>query len=238
MQFEILSNPEFLAEGTAIEDLTAPDRVLIGGKDTESGRAAIATLARCGLGVGAAESRAACVLSMPCAALPCLTCLCSCPLLQRVRALGAQGPHPVHQPVVCGAVQADRQRHAGAAHLLCQLHLRPVRGNWCVWSWDGDDGEGCDRMQLSVPARPPPLHPCPLCPHPPAGADVQQVARAIGTDSRIGPKFLNASVGFGGSCFQKDILNLVYICETVGLQQVAEYWNQVRSVGVGVMSAS
>ena len=55
-----------------------------------------------------------------------------------------------------------------------------------------------------------------------------QVARCIGTDSRIGPKFLNASVGFGGSCFQKDILNLVYICESVGLKQVAEYWHSVR----------
>ena len=55
-----------------------------------------------------------------------------------------------------------------------------------------------------------------------------QVAHCIGTDSRIGPKFLNASVGFGGSCFQKDILNLVYICETVGLKQVADYWHSVR----------
>ena len=55
-----------------------------------------------------------------------------------------------------------------------------------------------------------------------------QVARCIGTDSRIGPKFLNSSVGFGGSCFQKDILNLVYICETVGLKQVADYWHSVR----------
>lgn len=54
-----------------------------------------------------------------------------------------------------------------------------------------------------------------------------QVAHAIGTDSRIGGKFLNASVGFGGSCFQKDILNLCYVCETVGLKEVAEYWNQV-----------
>lgn len=63
---------------------------------------------------------------------------------------------------------------------------------------------------------------------PPAGADVQQVAHSIGTDSRIGSKFLNASVGFGGSCFQKDILNLVYICETVGLKEVADYWHQVR----------
>jgi len=64
-----------------------------------------------------------------------------------------------------------------------------------------------------------------------AGADVQQVSRSIGTDSRIGPKFLNASVGFGGSCFQKDILNLVYICETVGLQEVANYWHQVQRGG-------
>ena len=58
-----------------------------------------------------------------------------------------------------------------------------------------------------------------------------QVARCIGTDSRIGPKFLNASVGFGGSCFQKDILNLVYICETVGLKQVADYWHSVSVYG-------
>lgn len=63
----------------------------------------------------------------------------------------------------------------------------------------------------------------------PAGADIQQVSRSIGTDSRIGSKFLNASVGFGGSCFQKDILNLVYICETVGLQEVANYWHQVKA---------
>ena len=62
------------------------------------------------------------------------------------------------------------------------------------------------------------------------GADVQQVSHAIGTDSRIGPKFLNASVGFGGSCFQKDILNLCYVCETVGLKEVADYWYQVVSM--------
>merc|ERR1712160_196186 len=59
------------------------------------------------------------------------------------------------------------------------------------------------------------------------GADVGEVARAIGADSRIGPKFLNASIGFGGSCFQKDILNLVYICESYGLTEVAAYWQQV-----------
>merc|ERR1719401_1653394 len=59
------------------------------------------------------------------------------------------------------------------------------------------------------------------------GADVTEVSRAIGFDSRIGPKFLNASIGFGGSCFQKDILNLVYICEQFGLDEVAAYWQQV-----------
>jgi UDPglucose 6-dehydrogenase len=60
------------------------------------------------------------------------------------------------------------------------------------------------------------------------GADVTEVARCIGTDSRIGPKFLNASVGFGGSCFQKDILNLSYVCEIHGLPEVAAYWKSVR----------
>merc|ERR1712157_709672 len=59
------------------------------------------------------------------------------------------------------------------------------------------------------------------------GADVREVSRAIGTDARIGPRFLTASVGFGGSCFQKDILNLVYICEQFGLREVAAYWQQV-----------
>ena len=63
----------------------------------------------------------------------------------------------------------------------------------------------------------------------PAGADVSEVARCIGTDSRIGPKFLNASVGFGGSCFQKDILNLSYVCEVHGLTKVSEYWQSVRA---------
>merc|ERR1712003_503703 len=59
------------------------------------------------------------------------------------------------------------------------------------------------------------------------GANVFEVSRAIGSDSRIGKKFLNASIGFGGSCFQKDILNLVYLCEQFGLPEVAHYWQQV-----------
>lgn len=62
------------------------------------------------------------------------------------------------------------------------------------------------------------------------GADVQQVAFAIGKDSRVGAKFLNASVGFGGSCFQKDIMNLVYICESAGLKEVAQYWQSVVEI--------
>ena len=68
-----------------------------------------------------------------------------------------------------------------------------------------------------------------------SGADVREVARAVGTDPRVGPKFLQASVGFGGSCFQKDILNLVYLCESYGLHEVADYWNQVRRLGGGMV---
>ena len=59
------------------------------------------------------------------------------------------------------------------------------------------------------------------------GADVSEISRAIGSDPRIGPKFLQSSVGFGGSCFQKDILNLVYLCQSYGLDECAEYWHQV-----------
>lgn len=62
-----------------------------------------------------------------------------------------------------------------------------------------------------------------------------QVSYAIGTDSRVGPKFLNASVGFGGSCFHEDIMNLVYICETLGLKIVADYWNSVRPLTITIL---
>ncbi|PRW61304.1 UDP-glucose dehydrogenase [Chlorella sorokiniana] len=152
VQFEILSNPEFLAEGTAIEDLTAPDRVLIGGKDTPSGRAA-------------------------------------------VEALASVYAHWVpHERILCTNLWSAELSKLTANAMLAQ-RISSVN---------------------SISA---------LCEA--TGADVQQVAKSIGTDSRIGPKFLNASVGFGGSCFQKDILNLVYICESVGLQAVADYWHQV-----------
>lgn len=153
VHFDILSNPEFLAEGTAITDLEMPDRVLIGGRDDmESGRKAIQTLKEV-YANWVPEER---ILT---------TNLWSSELSK----------------LVANAFLAQRISSVNSISALCEE----------------------------------------------TGADIQQVARALGTDSRIGSKFLNASVGFGGSCFQKDILNLVYICQCEGLQQVADYWNQV-----------
>jgi UDPglucose 6-dehydrogenase len=152
VHFEILSNPEFLAEGTAIADLTAPDRVLIGGKDTETGRQAIATLSSV-YEHWVPKERILC------------TNLWSAELSK----------------LTANAMLAQRISSMNSISALCEA----------------------------------------------TGADVQQVAKAIGTDTRVGAKFLNASVGFGGSCFQKDILNLVYICESVGLATVAQYWQSV-----------
>ncbi|GAB4817058.1 hypothetical protein N2152v2_004104 [Parachlorella kessleri] len=152
VEFEILSNPEFLAEGTAIEDLMKPDRVLIGGKDTPSGQKAIAAL------------KSVYAHWVPNERILC-TNLWSAELAK----------------LTANAMLAQRISSVNSISALCEA----------------------------------------------TGADVQQVAHSIGTDSRIGRKFLNASVGFGGSCFQKDILNLVYICESVGLKEVADYWHQV-----------
>lgn len=152
VNFEILSNPEFLAEGTAMEDLACPDRVLIGGSDTESGRAAIAAL------TSVYEH-----------------------WIPSERILAANLWSAELAKLTANAFLAQRISSINAISALCET----------------------------------------------TGADVQQVSHAIGTDSRIGPKFLNASVGFGGSCFQKDILNLCYVCESVGLKEVADYWHQV-----------
>lgn len=153
VRFDILSNPEFLAEGTAIADLEAPDRVLIGGRDDlESGRQAIATLKEV-YANWIPEQR---ILT---------TNLWSSELSK----------------LVANAFLAQRISSINSISALCEE----------------------------------------------TGANVREVANAIGTDTRIGAKFLNASVGFGGSCFQKDILNLVYICKCEGLEQVADYWNQV-----------
>ena len=152
VQFQILSNPEFLAEGTAISDLTNPDRVLIGGDQTPEGKQAIQAL----VDVYATWVPKAQILT---------TNIWSSELSK----------------LVANAFLAQRVSSINAISELCEA----------------------------------------------TQANVAEVAKAIGMDSRIGPKFLKASVGFGGSCFQKDILNLVYISKSLGLQEVADYWEQV-----------
>ena len=152
VQFQILSNPEFLAEGTAVQDLLNPDRILIGGDSSEEGQKAIQAL------VG--------VYSNWVAVDKILTTNVWSSELSKLTA---------------NAFLAQRISSINAMSELCEK----------------------------------------------TGADVNEVARAIGMDSRIGSKFLKASVGFGGSCFQKDILNLVYIAKSYGLNEVADYWEQV-----------
>lgn len=152
VQFQILSNPEFLAEGTAIDDLLHPDRVLIGGDQSAEGRRAIQALSD----IYANWVDPSRILT---------TNLWSSELSK----------------LTANAFLAQRVSSINALSELCEK----------------------------------------------TGADVSEVARAIGMDSRIGSKFLKASVGFGGSCFQKDILNLVYIAKTFGLHEVADYWEQV-----------
>lgn len=148
----VLSNPEFLAEGTAIADLLKPDRVLIGGERTPAGEAAVKVL----VGVYARWVPPERIIT---------TNLWSSELSK----------------LVANAFLAQRISSINAISALCEA----------------------------------------------TGADVDEVANAIGRDSRIGPKFLKASVGFGGSCFRKDILNLVYLCETFGLPEVGAYWDHV-----------
>lgn len=152
VQFQILSNPEFLAEGTAVEDLLNPDRILIGGDETAEGQKAIQALVDVYLNWVASEK----ILT---------TNVWSSELSK----------------LTANAFLAQRISSINALSELCEK----------------------------------------------TGANINEVAKAIGMDSRIGPKFLKASVGFGGSCFQKDILNLVYIAKSYGLNEVADYWQQV-----------
>ena len=149
--FDVLSNPEFLAEGTAIEDLLAPDRVLIGGESAKAIQALVDVYAH---------------------------------WVPKDRILTTNLWSSELSKLTANAFLAQRVSSINAISALCEA----------------------------------------------TGADVDEVARAIGTDSRIGPKFLKASVGFGGSCFQKDILNLAYLCEHFGLHEVAAYWDQVVSM--------
>jgi len=151
-KFWILSNPEFLAEGTAMKDLSNPDRVLIGGPTSPDGVAAAGVLADIYAN-----------------------------WVPRDRILTTNLWSSELSKLVANAMLAQRVSSMNSISQLCEK----------------------------------------------TGADVTEVSRAIGADSRIGPKFLNASIGFGGSCFQKDILNLVYICESEGLHEVARYWQMV-----------
>jgi UDPglucose 6-dehydrogenase len=153
IKFQVLSNPEFLAEGTAIQDLLNADRVLIGGElNTSEGLAAMDSLADI-------YSR----------------------WLPKEKILYTNVWSSELSKLTANAFLAQRISSINAISALCES----------------------------------------------TGADVDEVARAVGSDSRIGSKFLKASVGFGGSCFQKDILNLVYICRCLGLTEVANYWEQV-----------
>ncbi len=152
VQFQILSNPEFLAEGTAVTDLLNPDRILIGGDTTPEGEEAINALVD--------------VYSN---------------WVSRDRILTTNVWSSELSKLTANAFLAQRISSINAMSELCEK----------------------------------------------TGANVSEVAKAIGMDSRIGPKFLKASVGFGGSCFQKDILNLVYIAKSYGLNEVADYWEQV-----------
>ena len=152
VKFQVLSNPEFLAEGTAVRDLLSPSRVLIGGQQTPEGFNAINKLV-------AVYAH----------------------FVPREKILTTNVWSSELSKLVANAYLAQRISSINSISMLCEE----------------------------------------------THADVEEVARAVGADVRIGPHFLRASVGFGGSCFQKDILNLVYLCESFGLPQVAEYWRQV-----------
>lgn len=152
VQFQVLSNPEFLSEGTAVQDLINPDRVLIGGASTAEGKEAIEALVT--------------IYSY---------------WVAREKIITTNVWSSELSKLAANAFLAQRISSINALSELCEK----------------------------------------------TGADINEVAKAVGMDSRIGSKFLKASVGFGGSCFQKDILNLVYIAKSYGLDEVADYWEQV-----------
>ena len=155
IHFEILSNPEFLAEGTAIQDLFKSDRVLIGGDETKSGQKAVQTL-----------------VDIYANWIP------------KEKILTTNVWSSELAKLASNAMLAQRISSINSLSVLCEK----------------------------------------------TGADIDELSKAIGSDHRIGPHFLKASVGFGGSCFQKDILNLVYLCGHYGLYEVAEYWHQVVKI--------
>jgi len=150
--YQIISNPEFLAEGTAMADLENPDRVLIGGESTKEGQDAVQKIVNL-----------------------------YATWVDREKIITTNLWSSELSKLTANAFLAQRISSINAISALCEE----------------------------------------------TGANVDEVARAIGSDSRIGPKFLKSSVGFGGSCFQKDILNLSYLCRHFGLPEVAHYWDQV-----------
>ena len=155
IHFEIISNPEFLAEGTAIQDLFKSDRVLIGGDQTKSGQTAVKALV---------DIYANWI--------------------------------PKEKILTTNVWSSELSKLAANAFLAQRI------------SSINSISELCEKT----------------------GADIDELSKAMGMDKRIGPYFLKASVGFGGSCFQKDILNLVYLCKYYGLEQAAEYWYQVLKI--------
>lgn len=155
IHFEILSNPEFLAEGTAIQDLFKSDRVLIGGDESESGQKAVNAL-----------------VDIYANWIP------------KEKILTTNVWSSELSKLASNAMLAQRISSINSLSALCEK----------------------------------------------TGANIDELSKAIGMDHRIGPKFLKASVGFGGSCFQKDILNLVYLCKFYGLEKEAEYWHQVVKI--------
>ncbi len=155
LKFEVVSNPEFLAEGTAIKDLEKPDRVLIGSKETESG-------------IKARNE----IVEIYANWIP------------RDHLITSNLMSSELSKLVANSFLAQRISSINSISALCEK----------------------------------------------VDADVDEVAHAIGKDTRIGDKFLNASIGFGGSCFKKDILNLVYLCETFGLYEVADYWESIVKI--------
>jgi len=155
IHFEILSNPEFLAEGTAIQDLFKSDRVLIGGNPSPSGQSAVQALVEI-----------------------------YAHWIPKEKILTTNVWSSELAKLASNAMLAQRISSINSLSALCEK----------------------------------------------TGADIDELSEAIGLDHRIGPYFLKASVGFGGSCFQKDILNLVYLCQYFGLEEVAEYWHQVVKI--------
>ena len=155
VHFEILSNPEFLAEGTAVQDLFKSDRVLIGGDQTETGQEAVQALVDIYTN-----------------------------WIPKEKILTTNVWSSELSKLASNAMLAQRISSINSLSALCEK----------------------------------------------TGANIEELSKAIGMDHRIGPKFLKASVGFGGSCFQKDILNLVYLCKYYELEEVAEYWHQVIKI--------